>query len=138
MVMVVVSVTLPSRLLQNFEGFMKKRGYYSRSEAFRDALRSLMAEAEISRMETDNIVTTIMLVSEYGRKDVDMKLSELRHGFNDAVVENLHRHVAGKYCLELFIAEGKTQRILTLIGRIRGMRGVQQVKTLFISVPQPA
>jgi metal-responsive CopG/Arc/MetJ family transcriptional regulator len=47
--MAVVSVTIPNELLRKFDEFMKTRGYYSRSEAFRDAIRSLMAEAELAK-----------------------------------------------------------------------------------------
>lgn len=130
--MTVVSVTLPSELLKKFDEFMKTRGYFSRSEAFRDAIRSLMAESELARIETGNVATTIMITCDYARKDVDLKVGEVRHEFDDVVVENVHRHIDEKYCLEVFIAEGNHQRILDLIGRIRGMRGILQVKALFM------
>jgi len=130
--MTVVSVTLPGELLNKFGEFMKTRGYYSRSEAFRDAIRSLMAESELAKIETGNVATTIMITCDYARKDVDLKVGEVRHEFDDVVVENVHRHIGEKYCLEIFIAEGNHQRILDLIGRIRGMRGIQQVKALFM------
>lgn len=130
--MTVVSVTLPGELLKKFDEFMKTRGYYSRSEAFRDAIRSLMAESEIAKIETGNVATTIMITCDYARKDVDLKVGEVRHEFDDVVVENVHRHIGEKYCLEVFIAQGNHQRILDLIGRIRGMRGIQQVKALFM------
>jgi len=128
----VVSVTLPSELLKKFDEFIKTRGYYSRSEAFRDAIRSLMAESEIAKIEAGNVATTIMITCDYARKDVDLKVGEVRHEFDDVVVENVHRHIGEKYCLEVFIAEGNHQRILDLIGRIRGMRGILQVKALFM------
>jgi CopG family nickel-responsive transcriptional regulator len=130
--MTVVSVTLPSELLKKFDEFIKTRGYYSRSEAFRDAIRSLMAESEIAKIRTENVATTIMITCDYARKDVDLKVGEVRHEFDDVVVENVHRHIDEKYCLEVFIAEGNHQRILDLIGRIRGMRGILQVKALFM------
>ncbi|MEM2664285.1 MAG: ribbon-helix-helix protein, CopG family, partial [Candidatus Methanomethylicia archaeon] len=38
--MTVVSITIPDELLSRFDEFIKTRGYYSRSEAFRDAIRS--------------------------------------------------------------------------------------------------
>jgi CopG family nickel-responsive transcriptional regulator len=130
--MTVVSVTLPSELLKKFDEFMKTRGYYSRSEAFRDAIRSLMAESELAKIRAEKVATTIMITCDYARKDVDLKVGEVRHEFDDVVVENVHRHIDEKYCLEVFIAEGNHQRILDLIGRIRGMRGIQQVKALFM------
>jgi len=132
--MAVVSVTIPNELLRKFDEFMKTRGYYSRSEAFRDAIRSLMAEAELAKMETGNVAATIMITCDYARKDVDLKMTELRHEFDDVVIENVHRHIGEKYCLEIFIAEGNSNRILDLVGRVRGMRGIQQVKAMFMSL----
>jgi CopG family nickel-responsive transcriptional regulator len=128
----VVSITIPNELLRKFDEFMKTRGYYSRSEAFRDAIRSLMAETELAKMETGNVAATIMITCDYARKDVDLKMTELRHEFDDVVIENVHRHIGEKYCLEIFIAEGNNNRILDLVGRVRGMRGIQQVRAMFM------
>lgn len=130
--MTVVSITLPGELLKKFDEFTKTRGYYSRSEAVRDAIRSLTAEAEIARLEKGRVATTIMIICDYARKDVDRHVSEVRHEYDDVVVENVHRHIEEKYCLEIFIAEGNYRRILDLVGRIRGMRGILQVKALFM------
>jgi len=130
--MTVVSITLPNELLKRFDQFIKARGYYSRSEAFRDAIRSLIAEAEVARLETGLVAATMIITCEYARRDVDLRMSEVRHEFDDIVVENFHRHINQQYCLEVFIAEGNYQRVLELIGRIRGMRGIQEVKAAFM------
>ena len=104
--MTVISITLPNDLLKRFEQFIKARGYYSRSEAFRDALRSLIAEADLAKLETGRVAATMMITCEYARRDVDLRMSEVRHEFDDIVVENFHRHIDQQYCLEVFIAEG--------------------------------
>ena len=132
--MTVISITLPNELLKKFDEFTKMRGYYSRSEAFRDAIRNLIAESEIAKMETENVAATIMITCDYARRDIDLRITEVRHEFDDVVVENVHRHIDEKYCLEIFIAEGKNERIVDLIGRVRGMRGIQQVKAMFMSL----
>ena len=128
----VVSITLPSELLKKFDEFSKARGYYSRSEAFRDALRSLIAEAEVGKAEKGAVASTIMTICEYAKRDVDLRMSEVRHEFDDIVVENVHRHIDKQYCLEIFIAGGKYPRVRELIGRIRGMRGILEVKAVFL------
>jgi len=130
--MTVISITLPNDLLKKFDQFIKARGYYSRSEAFRDAVRSLIAEAEVAKLETGTVAATMMITCEYARRDVDLRMSTVRHEFDDIVVENFHRHIDQQYCLEVFIAEGDYQRVLELIGRIRGMRGIQEVKATFL------
>lgn len=132
--MTVISITLPGELLTKFDEFMKTRGYYSRSEAFRDAIRNLIVESDIAKTETGEVAATIMITCDYARRDVDLRITEVRHEFDDVVVENVHRHIDDKYCLEIFIAQGKNKRIVDLIGRVRGMRGIQQVKALFMSL----
>jgi len=130
--MTVISITLPAELLRKFDEFIKTRGYYSRSEAFRDAVRSLIAESEIAKLETGSVAATIMTTCDYKRKDVDVKITEVRHEFDDVVIENVHRHIDEKYCLEIFITEGNNDRILNLINRLRGMHGIQQVRAMFM------
>lgn len=46
--MTVINITLPPELLRKFDAFINSRGYYSLSEAFRDAVRSLMGESELA------------------------------------------------------------------------------------------
>jgi CopG family nickel-responsive transcriptional regulator len=132
--MTVISITIPNELLTRFDEFMKTRGYYSRSEAFRDAIRSLIAESDVARVETGQVAATIMITCDYARRDVDLRMTEVRHEFDDVVVENVHRHIDDKYCLEIFIVQGENQRVLDLVGRVRGMRGIQQVKAMFMSL----
>jgi len=128
----VISITLPQDLLNKFDEFMKTRGYFSRSEAFRDAIRNLLSESEIAKSSTGNVAATVITTCDYVRKDVDLKISELRHEFDDVVIENVHRHINGKYCVEIFVAEGDNDRILNLVNRLRGMHGIQQVRAMFM------
>ncbi len=130
--MTVISITLPPDLLRKFDDFIGTKGYYSRSEAFRDAVRGLIAESEFAKLQTEDVAATIMVTCDYERKDVDLKMSEIRHQFDDVVIENVHRHIGDKYCLEIFITQGSNSRILSLINRLRGMHGIQQVKAMFM------
>jgi CopG family nickel-responsive transcriptional regulator len=130
--MTVISITLPPDLLRKFEDFMTAKGYYSRSEAFRDAVRGLINESELAATQTENVAATIMVTCDYERKDVDLKMTQLRHEYDDVVIENVHRHIGEKYCLEIFIAQGNNNRILNLVNRLRGMHGIQQVKSIFM------
>ena len=135
-IMTVVSVTMPHDLLERFDQFSKARGYYSRSEAFRDALRSIMTEAELVRDLDGTTAATLMITCDYERKDVDLRLTELRHEFDNVIVENIHRHIRDEYCLEIFIAEGEHRDILQLVGRVRGMRGIREVQAMFMRLAE--
>ncbi len=131
--MAVISITLPDDLVSKFDSFTRSRGYYSRSEAFRDAVRTLMTEAELGRLEDATDVASIILTAcDIRRRDIDVRLVELRSEFEDVVVENLHRYIENEYCVDIFLVQGKQATILNFLGRVRGTRGVQEVKTIFL------
>lgn len=127
-----MSITLPEDLLKKFEEFVHERGYYSRSEAFRDAIRSLMSSKGDIPSSVDIVAATIMTVCDLERRDVDLRLTELRDEYDDIVVENIHRHIRKEFCLEIFIAQGRRERVLELIGRIRGVRNIRHAEAIFL------
>lgn len=131
--MVVVSITIPADLLKRFDDFKKVRGYFSRSEAVRDAMRSLISEADLLMPKAEKVVAIIMAVSDSTRRDVTVRLSRITCELTDIIAETLHRKIGDKHCLTIFVAEGALSEMNILTGRIRGMHGIQEVKTLLIS-----
>jgi len=107
---------------------MRGGGYSSRSEAVRDAIRSMLSEFELSRFETGKVTATVTVISEHERHDVDERLMRLRHQHDEIVSSNMHIHLGSTYCLEVFITEGEAEKVLNFISRIRAIRGIQQVK----------
>ncbi|MDA4114218.1 MAG: CopG family ribbon-helix-helix protein [Thaumarchaeota archaeon] len=136
--MTVISITLPDDLVKKFDAFVVERGYYSRSEAFRDAARSLMSQAEVGKLETQDEAAVILTAADIRRRDIDVRLVELRNEFEDVVVENLHRYIEKEYCVDVFLLQGAHTKILDFLGRVRGTRGVQQVETIFLPLKSRA
>jgi CopG family nickel-responsive transcriptional regulator len=126
--MTVISVSITRDLLRKLDGFVRKRGYSSRSEAIRDSVREALSEYELSRLEKGKVTATITVISEHERHDIDERLMRLRHEHDEIVSGNMHIHLGKTYCLEIFITEGEVEEILDFIARIRAMRGTQQVK----------
>jgi len=131
--MPIVSISLTSNLLKKLDDFMRERGYSSRSEAIRDAIRDSLSEYQLSQFDKGKVTATITVISEHERHAVDERLTRLRHEHDDIVSGNMHIHLGKMYCLEIFITEGEVGRVLNFIGRIRAMKGIQQVK--FTMVP---
>ena len=125
--MPIVSISLTSSLLRRLDEFIKERGYSSRSEAIRDAVRDLLAEFELSKLEKGKVTATVTVISGHERH-VDERLMRLRHEYDSIVSANMHIHIDQIYCLEVFITEGEAEEVLDFISRVRAMRGVQQVK----------
>jgi CopG family nickel-responsive transcriptional regulator len=130
----VVSISLTNDLLQKIDKLIEEKGYSSRSEAIRDGVRNLLSEYELSKFERGEVTATITVISEHERHDVDEKLTQLRHEYDEIVTGNMHIHVGKMYCLEVFITEGDSEQTLNFIGRVRAMRGIQQVKYTIVPV----
>lgn len=126
--MPIVSISLTAELLKELDEFINRKGYSSRSEAIRDAVRDILSEYELSRFERGKVTSTITVVSEHEKHDVDERLTRLRHEHDQIISANMHIHLGKTYCLEIFITEGQVDEVLNFIGRIRAMRGIQQVK----------
>ncbi|MFQ6052284.1 MAG: nickel-responsive transcriptional regulator NikR [Candidatus Hydrothermarchaeota archaeon] len=132
--MAVISVSLPDELLEKIDDIKKTQGYSGRSEVIRDAVRNLISEYEFSRLEKGLVSSTITVLYEYKRTDVEERISKLRHEFNEIVTNNLHMHIGEKYCLELFISEGKLEDITKFIGRMRAIKDIITIRHSTVSL----
>ncbi|RLI37437.1 nickel-responsive transcriptional regulator NikR [Candidatus Bathyarchaeota archaeon] len=132
--MPIVSMSLTNDLLRKLDALIADRSYSSRSEAIRDAIRASLSEYELSRLDRGMVAATITIISEYVRRDVDERLMRLRHEYNDLVTGNMHIHLGRNYCLEVFIAQGPVEAVLNFVGRVRAIRGIQQVKYTVVPI----
>ncbi|MEE9509299.1 MAG: nickel-responsive transcriptional regulator NikR [Candidatus Bathyarchaeia archaeon] len=132
--MPIVSMSLTNDLLRKLDALIADRSYSSRSEAIRDAIRASLSEYELSRLDRGMVAATITIISEYVRRDVDERLMRLRHEYNDLVTGNMHIHLGRNYCLEVFIVQGAVEAVLNFVGRVRAIRGIQQVKYTVVPI----
>jgi CopG family transcriptional regulator, nickel-responsive regulator len=58
---------------------------------------------------------------------LDDILIHLRHEYDDMVEENLHIHIGQDSHAEIYVAQGDAERVSNFIGRIRAIRGMEQV-----------
>jgi CopG family nickel-responsive transcriptional regulator len=127
-------MSLTNDLLRKLDALIADRSYSSRSEAIRDAIRASLSEYELSRLDRGMVAATITIISEYVRRDVDERLMRLRHEYNDLVTGNMHIHLGRNYCLEVFIVQGAVEAVLNFVGRVRAIRGIQQVKYTVVPI----
>lgn len=132
--MPIVSMSITRELLRKLDALIKDKGYSSRSEAIRDAIRNTLSDYDLIRLERGRAAATITIISEYMRPNTDERLMQLRHEYNELVTGNMHIHLGGKYCLEVFITQGGVEEILNFISRVRAIRGISQVKYIIVPI----
>ena len=125
--MPIVSMSLDPATLRKLEEVVRRRGYPSRSEAFREALRDFIDEAEWSH---ESGTSTLILVAVVDKEATKADLVTIQHRFAE-IRTRLHTHLDERNCLEIFVAEGPSGRLKEFVQRLRRVKGVSAIK--FIS-----
>jgi CopG family nickel-responsive transcriptional regulator len=120
--MTVVSVSMPEELLERLDGFADEHGYTGRSEVVREASRNLLGEFEDAKLEDRDLMAVVTVLFDYETTSVEERMMRLRHEHEGLVASNFHSHVGSRYCMELFVLEGKLEDISAFVGKIRATK----------------
>lgn len=126
--MTVISLSLTPELLSKLDDFVRESGYSSRSEAIRIAVREALSEFTLQRLKREQVVATITVISDRERQDLNFRLMDLRHEFDESIFGNMHLHIGKDYCVEIFILREEPERVLDFVSRVRAFRGIREVK----------
>lgn len=126
--MTVISLSLTPELLSKLDDFVRESGYSSRSEAIRIAVREALSEFTLQRLKREQVVATITVITDRERHDLNSRLMDLRHEFDESIFGNMHLHIGKDYCVEIFILREEPGRVLDFVSRVRAFRGIREVK----------
>jgi CopG family nickel-responsive transcriptional regulator len=123
-----ISISLPEKLLKEFDRILEEKGYASRSEGIRNALRGYMLEHRFLSGVEGEIAGTITMVYDHEEPKVLQKLTDFQHRFSDIIDSSLHIHLDERHCLEVIVVRGESGKIITLVNRLSSTRGVKHTK----------
>jgi CopG family nickel-responsive transcriptional regulator len=124
----VISLSLTPELLSKLDDFVRESGYSSRSEAIRIAVREALSEFTLQRLKREQVVATITVISDREKHDLNSRLMDLRHEFDESIFGNMHLHIGKGYCVEIFILREEPERVLDFVSRVRAFRDIREVK----------
>lgn len=125
--MPIVSMSVGDKLLSQFDEVSEAKGFRTRSDAMREAMRSFVDEIEWESREGENQIVITMVYDETGPRG---ELSVLQHRFHE-IQMMLHLHLEKDQCMEVFIARGHNTVLREILRRIRSIKGVRSIR--FIS-----
>ena len=125
--MKIVSISVTDELLGKFDDILAVKGFRSRSDAMREAMRSFVDETEWDSSEGENQIVITMIYDEVGPRG---ELSILQHRYEE-IQMMLHLHLEKGQCMEVFIARGPSNRLREILTKIRKVKGVRSIR--FIS-----
>ena len=132
--MTVISLSLTTDLLERLDNFVESSGYSSRSEALRLAIRDSLNQYSLQRMEKGIVMSTVTIISESHQANTHIGLMNIRNDFDELIFGNMHLHIEGGYCIEIFLVKGDSDDIMDFISKSKTIRGVMEVNNTLTPV----
>jgi CopG family nickel-responsive transcriptional regulator len=123
-----IGISLPGELLDKFDKTLMKRGYSSRSEGIRDAIRTYNQHYEWMKQIRGSRSATISIVYDCSKKGVTSTLAEIQHEYVDMISSSVHFHMEEDLCFEVIILKGEGEQIVDLAQRILSIKGVKHLR----------
>ena len=123
-----VGISLPENLLNKFDEIILQRGYSSRSEGVRDAIRSYIVNFEWMSDVQGERVGVITIVYSHSQRGLEDNLTEIQHDFGGIIQSSLHVHLDHDNCLEVVVLRGEGQDVRKAAEKMMSLKGVKHVK----------
>ncbi|OPX74308.1 MAG: putative nickel-responsive regulator [Methanosaeta sp. PtaB.Bin018] len=123
-----IGVSLPEKLLNKFDEIILQRGYSSRSEGIRDAIRNYIVNYEWMSDVQGERVGVITIVYSHTQRGLEDNLTEIQHEFIGIIQSSLHVHLDHDNCLEVVVLRGEGQDVRKAAENMMALKGVKHVK----------
>lgn len=123
-----IGVSLPENLLNRFDEIILNRGYSSRSEGIRDAIRSYIVNYEWMSDVDGKRVGVITIIYDHSQRGLEDSLTHIQHEFGSIIQSSLHVHLDRDICLMVVVLNGDGQDVRKAAERMMTLKGVKHVK----------
>jgi CopG family nickel-responsive transcriptional regulator len=129
--MTIISLSIPDSLLQQIDQTMKEKGFVSRSEIARQALRLYLTEdLKIEDVEGEAVATVTLIYRENADR---RRLLDAQHVYGGLVSTFLHAHIHQGFCLEVIILKGQAVLIRKFVDNLKQNEQIIQTKISVLS-----
>lgn len=110
--MAVISISLNDKMLNEIDKIQEELGFSGRSEVVRAGTRMLIADRKEKERLTGTITSILLLIHS---QEVEDAVTRIKHDFEDITNTQVHSHLRGGKCLEIFVLDGDAERIKKLV-----------------------
>jgi CopG family nickel-responsive transcriptional regulator len=129
-----IGISLPKNLLDKFDDIINMRGYSSRSEGIRDAIRNYITYYKWMSDVKGERHGVITMIYDHEQRGLLTTLTDIQHEFMEIIQASLHSHVTHDRCLEVILVRGDGSQLKNLAERLMSQKGVESVKLTTIPV----
>ncbi len=131
-----ISMSLPKKLMNEFDDVLKDRGYNSRSKGIRDALKDYILRYQWMNEIEGERIGVITVIYDHHATGVMEDITDAQHEYGEYVNAVMHIHMNDKYCLEVIVIHGDVKFIRNLTEKLRRLKGVEHVKLTSTAVKE--
>jgi CopG family nickel-responsive transcriptional regulator len=129
--MTIISISIPDKLITQIDQTMKEKGFASRSEIARQALRLYLTEdLKIEDINGEAVATVTLIYKENADR---RRILETQHLHSGLVSTFLHTHIHEGFCMEVIILKGQAGLIRRFIDNLRQNEQIMQIKVSIIN-----
>jgi CopG family nickel-responsive transcriptional regulator len=129
-----LTISLDNQLSQQFDEFIRARGYTNRSEAMRDLIREHLEAARLKKREGGHCVATLSYIYNHHESDLASRVTSVQHDHHDLTLSSMHVHLDHDNCLEIAILRGEIDEVEKFANLVIATRGVRNGKLHMIPV----
>ncbi|NJD78602.1 MAG: nickel-responsive transcriptional regulator NikR [Candidatus Methanoperedens sp.] len=123
-----IGVSLPENLLGKFDEIITKRGYSSRSEGIRDAIRGYIRYYDWMSEVKGERIGILSLTYDHSQRGLVTSLMDLEHEFITITKSSVHIHISHDECMEVILLSGEGKDVRAIAERVMALKGVKNVK----------
>ncbi|HJJ56319.1 MAG TPA: nickel-responsive transcriptional regulator NikR, partial [Methanocorpusculum sp.] len=120
-----IGVSLPQNLLDKFDNIIDLRGYSSRSEGIRDAIRNYITYYEWMSDVKGERQGVITLVYAHDHRGLMETITKIQHDYRTNIQSTIHSHVSEDYCLEVILVRGDGAILKNIAEKLMAIKGVE-------------
>ncbi|MDK2974993.1 MAG: CopG family transcriptional regulator, nickel-responsive regulator [Methanofollis sp.] len=129
-----IGISLPKNLLDKFDTIIGVRGYSSRSEGIRDAIRSYITYYQWMSDVKGERQGVITMVYDHDQRGLLQTITDIQHEYIRTIQASMHAHLSHDMCMEVILLRGEGADLKTIAERLMSQKGVSSVKLTTIPI----
>ncbi len=116
-------VSIERKVLKEFDRYIKRKNYPTRSKAIGDLIRDCLVKKDW--IEGKKVAGAIAMVYDHRKRELLNKLTDIQHDFHEIIVSSQHIQLDWHNCLEIIVVRGIPKEVLRLADRLKATKGVK-------------
>ena len=119
------TVSVEPALAQDFDDFIKRKGYSNRSEAVRDLIRGALAKERLSPEQDGACVGVLSYMYDHHERELSKRLTQTHHAHYNLTVTTLHMHLDHDMCVESVLLKGTARDVQAFAESVMARPGIR-------------